>query len=323
MKTIKRIVVVLVALFISTIPALAQENKKDKSDFPVLTGPYLGQKPPDLIPEIFAPGIVSTENHEHSSLIISPNGKEIFWSVISAPLSNHSSHNIVFTKYENNHWSLPKTTLFSSQYKEDSPFISHDGKIIYFCSSRPFPGKSKLKDYEFWVAEKTNIGWSSPKLLGSPFTEESKTWQPSITNNGTIYFLGSLEGVQKKYGIYRSRFINGQYSKPELLNASINTEYPDWCPYIAPDESYLIFSSKRPGGYGGFDLYICFRRNDGSWVEPQNLGSEINQKYHERFPGVSPDGKYLFFTRPNGENNGDIYWVSTKIIEELKPKELK
>jgi Tol biopolymer transport system component len=302
------------------MPAMAQKNSKDKSEFLVLKGPYLGQKPPGLISEIFAPGVVSTGNHEHSSLIISPDGKEIFWSVISAPLSNHSSHKIVFMKYKNNHWLLPKTASFSGQYKDNYPFMSPDGNIIYFCSNRPFPGKSKSKDYELWFAERTCTGWSDPRLLGYPFTEENKTLQPSITNNGTIYFLGYLEGVQKKYGIYRSRFINGQYSKPELLNESINTEYPDWCPYIAPDESYLIFSSKRPGGYGGFDLYISYR-NDGSWVEPQNLGSEINHKYHERFPGVSPDGKYLFFTRPNGENNGDIYWVSTKIIEELKSKE--
>ena len=323
MKTIKKLIVVLLALFISTAPSLAQENTKDKSDFPVLKGPYLGQKPPGLIPVIFAPGVVSTENHEHSSLIISPNGKGIFWSVISAPLSENSTHKIVFMRYENNHWSPPKTASFSGLYKDDFPFMSPDGKRIYYCSKRPFPGKRKSKDYELWFVKRTNTGWSDPGLLGKPFTEESKTWQPSITNKGTIYFLGYLEGVQRNYEIYRSSFTNGQYSKPELLNKSINTEYPDWCPYIAPDESYLIFSSKRPGGYGGFDLYISYRRNDGSWVEPQNLGSEINHKYHERFPGVSPDGKYLFFTRPNGENNGDIYWVNAKIIEELKPEELK
>ena len=268
---------------------LAQEKTKDKSDFPVLKGPYLGQKPPGLIPEIFAPGIVSTENHEHSSLIISPDGKEIFWSVISAPLSNQSSHKIVFTKYENSHWSPPKTASFSGQYKDDHPSISLDGKKIYFCSNRPFPGKKKSKDYEFWVAERTNIGWSAPKLLGSPFTEEISTRQPSLTNNGTIYFLGYLEGVERKYGIYRSNFKGGQYSKPALLNESINTKYPDWCPYIAPDESYIIFSSKRPGGHGGFDLYISYRRNDESWGESKNMGPKINHRYHERFPGISPD----------------------------------
>ncbi|MFC2142513.1 TolB family protein [Acidobacteriota bacterium] len=301
----------------------ARNIKNEEKEFPILEGPYLGQKPPGMMPEIFAPGVVSTENHEHSSLIMSTDGKEIFWSVISTPLSNQSSHKIVFMKYENNHWYPPKTVSFSGKYKDNCPFMSPDGKIIYFCSNRPFPGKRKSKDYELWFAKRTNSGWSDPRLLGNPFTEEIKTWQPSITDNGTIYFLGYLEGVQKEYGIYRSRFINGQYSKPELLNKSINTEYPDWCPYIAPDENYLIFSSKRPGGYGGFDLYISYQRNDGSWIEPQNLGSKINHKYHERFPGVSPDRKYLFFTRPNDENNGDIYWVDSKFIEELKPEDLK
>jgi len=315
--------ILFIFFLILTVTSSVHSQTDTEKSFPILKGPYLGQKPPDLLPKIFAPGVVSTENHEHSSLIISPNGKEIFWSVISAPLSDNSSHKIVFLKYENNHWSPPKIASFSGQYKDDFPFMSPDGNKIYFCSNRPFPGKSNSKEYELWFVERTNIGWSDPRLLGHPFTEENRTWQPSITINGTIYFLGYLEGVQRNYGIYRSSITNGQYSKPELLNKSINTEYPDWCPYIAPDEIYLIFSSKRSGGYGGFDLYISFHRNDGSWIEPQNLGSEINQKYHERFPGVSSDGKYLFFTRPNGEKNGDIYWVSAKIIEELKPIELK
>ena len=86
-------------------------------------------------------------------------------------------------------------------------------------------------------------------------------------------------------------------------------------------KAILSFLQKDREDMAGL-IYI-YRKSDGSWIEPQNLGSEINKKYHERFPGVSPDGKYLFFTRPNGENNGNIYWINAKIIEELKPIELK
>ena len=78
-------------------------------------------------------------------------------------------------------------------------------------------------------------------------------------------------------------------------------------PYIAPDESYVIFDGIRPSGYGDCDLYISFNKN-GIWTEAYNLGSKINSEMCEMTPSVSPDGKHLFFHR--GEDvKGDIYWV--------------
>jgi Tol biopolymer transport system component len=127
------------------------------------------------------------------------------------------------------------------------------------------------------------------------------------------------------------------------LGSGINSEFNDWCPYIDPDEEYLIFSSNRPGGYGRLDLWVSFRQPDETWGEPLNLGPEINSDDNERFPHMSPDGKYLFFvskktpfeelTREpvkikdlnemsrsitNGLSN--IYWVDAGIIEELRLK---
>ncbi|MFH1942199.1 MAG: hypothetical protein ABIL68_08835 [bacterium] len=92
--------------------------------------------------------------------------------------------------------------------------------------------------------------------------------------------------------------------------------------FIASDESYIIMESfGGGGGYGGADLYICFNLKDGSWSEPVNLGPKINLSGHERFPSITPDGKYLFFLRVS--NGSDFYWVDIKIIEEFKPDELK
>jgi hypothetical protein len=304
--------------------SLTQDDSLESADFPVLTGPYLGQEQPGLIPKIFAPGVVSTINHEHSSLIVSPDGKEIFWSEITAPLSDQSLHRIVFTRQVDGCWAHPQTATFSGQHKDDYPFMSPDGSRLFFCSNRPSSDKSKEgRGHDIWFTKRTNTGWSAPELLGYPFTGEAKTWEPSVTNSGVMYFLGYHKDDQRDYGIYRSSIVGEQYAEPELLNESINTEYPDRCPYIAPDESYLIFSSKRPGGYGGFDLYVSFRSKNGSWIEPHNLGPDVNLKYHERFPGVSPDGRFLFFTRPNGKNNGDIYWVDARVLDDLKPEALK
>lgn len=142
---------------------------------------------------------------------------------------------------------------------------------------------------------------------------------------------------------------HGKYSPPENIGNhenAINTDYHEVDPFIAPDESYLIFTSNRPGGFGDADLYICYRKPDGAWTKAINMGPSINTEAVEFCPSVTPDGKYLFFSSNRllfqrysnhpisydekikildspGNGRGDIYWVSAKIIESLKPKELK
>ena len=138
--------------------------------------------------------------------------------------------------------------------------------------------------------------------------------------------MGYLEGQWINLGIYRAELVNGEYAKPEVLPPSINTlkGIRNWTPYIAPDESYLIFCSTRglPASDQG-DLYICFRRPDGSWTDPVSLGEPINSTEMERFPAVSPDGKYLFFTRDTPGHDEDVYWVSAGIIGKLKAKAIQ
>jgi hypothetical protein len=93
-------------------------------------------------------------------------------------------------------------------------------------------------------------------------------------------------------------------------------------PYIAPDESFLLFSSMRPDGYGDFDLYVSYKKPNKTWTKARNLGTTINTTARESVSVVSPDGQYLFFiSRRNGI--GEFFWVDAKIIEELKPEELK
>jgi Tol biopolymer transport system component len=95
----------------------------------------------------------------------------------------------------------------------------------------------------------------------------------------------------------------------------------NWTPYVDPDDSYIIFSSNREGEFGEGDLYISFHnKSSGTWSEPVNMGGNINTRAQERFPSVSPDGKYLFFTRWTPDHNQDVYWVSAGIIEKLRAK---
>jgi Tol biopolymer transport system component len=98
----------------------------------------------------------------------------------------------------------------------------------------------------------------------------------------------------------------------------------NWAPFIAPDESYLIFCSTRGlPDYDEGDLFISFRQPGGSWTDPVTMGEPINTNQMERFSALSPDGKYLFFTRWTPDYDEDVYWVSASIIDKLKAKAIK
>ena len=118
-----------------------------------------------------------------------------------------------------------------------------------------------------------------------------------------------------------SRLKDGKREEPKLLGKNINTGKWTAHPFIAPDESYLIWDSERDNGYGKSDLYISFRQQDGSWGTAINMGAKINTDGTENGAYVSPDGKYLFFNSPISKNNSGIYWVDAQIIETLRPKQ--
>ena len=110
-----------------------------------------------------------------------------------------------------------------------------------------------------------------------------------LTKDGTMYFFSNRKGGFGKSDIYHSRLENGEYKVVKNLSSPVNSEFSDYDSFIAPDESYLIFSSDRPGGYGKYnDIYITFRKKDGTWTEPKNLGydfrdSGINKRHFKLF----------------------------------------
>ena len=142
---------------------------------------------------------------------------------------------------------------------------------------------------------------------------------PTLTARGDLYFCSRREGGQGRHDIYRARLVDGRFARPENLGSPINSEASDFDPYVAPDESYIIFASDRPGGLGNADLYIRFRGKDGAWSEPRNMGAPVSSPYLDYAPMLSPDGKYLFFTSGRGGAD-DIYWVDARVIDAMRPR---
>ena len=86
----------------------------------------------------------------------------------------------------------------------------------------------------------------------------------------------------------------------------------------------MILSSRRPPSVGNGDLFVSFRLDDGSWGKPIHLGDVINTDAHEFCPMVTPDGKYLFFSRLHGASwetatGGNVYWVDLDILDQFRP----
>ncbi len=307
-----------VALLMLLCTTLLQAQ--NTNEFPVLEGKYLGQTPPGNVPEIFAPGIISTDTTiEHGSPTFSPDGKQVFWQSNYRQKDKETEIFLNTMHCIEGQWTKTETSTFGGM-----PAFSPDGKQIYFI---PFDTEN---DKGLYMATKQDIGWSEPKSLDllNRFPELKYLYGPSVTDKEVLYFFAHAEGLDthNNFGIYRSELIDGEYTKPELLPSSINLTGGtfNWTPFIAPDESYLLFSSNRlnPDKDWG-DIYISFRKFDGSWTEAINLGSGINSARQERFPYVSPDGKYLFFTRWVGRGNEDIMWVTSEIIKELRKNHLK
>ena len=308
-----------------------------KDDFPVLKGPYLGQRPPGMIPEIFAPGIISHGFHENG-IIFSSDGNELLYSTSD---SKYAFKTFIYLKQENYEWSPPDMAPFSGDYYDHSAFFSSDGKKLYFSSTRPVSSGSDLKnDLDVWVVERDGKSWGKPVHLEGPLNTDKSEQITSIAANGTIYLRTNYENG--KWSIYISRWENGQYTGAEKLGNTINSGYNEGNPFVSPDERFLLFKSSRPGGYGATDLYVSFRQQDNTWGEPINLGDKINSPEYELEPRLSPDGKYLFFTsfrKPDASvfkgksydelmvlyrsplnGYGTLYWVDAKIIEEFKPR---
>ncbi|WP_223107371.1 hypothetical protein [Marixanthomonas sp. SCSIO 43207] len=284
-------------ILVMVVNACKSEIKETKENN-FLTGQrsILGQKPPDLIPIPFAPGIVTSAGWEYGG-VFSPDMKEFYFLRKNERIKEQE---FVVFKNEGGKWN---ETVISN--RQGQPFVSPNGQTLHLG------GRFKERN--------KNGTWSKIKKLQTPF-DNLPIMRLTASSKGTYFFD---EFKQDYTGDIRySRLIEGKYEEPKLLSKKINTGR-SFHPFIAPDESYLIFDSYREDGYGSSDIYISYREDDGTWGEPINLGNKINTAAWEASATVTPDGKYLFFNRivgPEEDGNVDIFWVDTHFIEVLKLK---
>jgi hypothetical protein len=276
-----------------------------------------------MTPEVFAPGTVSTPDHEHSPLIFSPDLREAVWSVFPVPLG--SGNQDIFNVYmEDDEWVGPIRIPFSSGNPRGSPTLSPAAKVLFYLEQDPdAPGDVRPRPQILWRVERSpDHGWGRRERVTDllPQSDGRITMRFGFSDNGNLYYDlgGRRNDGQEDWGIWMRECRDGRYGAPVALGNGINDGTWNWTPFIAPDESYLIWSSNRMRTSDDGDLYISFRTADDQWTPPVTMGQTINTPGMERFPSVSPNGKYFFFVRNLPESRGDFFWVDAKVIELLR-----
>jgi hypothetical protein len=189
--------------------------------------------------------------------------------------------------------------------------------------------------------DRVGRSWGEPHPVEAPLAFQSNEYYPSVTAGGELYFTSKRDDGVGGEDIWRVSPEGDGYGSPQPVPGGVNTERDEFNAFVAPDGSYLIFSSwGREDGYGGGDLYISFRENAGEFGEAVNMGPRINSSSLDYSPYVSPDASTFFYSsrrtlleRPSqpwtyenlrtalaapGNGLGDILRVDASVIDSLR-----
>jgi hypothetical protein len=254
-----------------------------------LKGPYLGQPVPGIVPTAFAPGIVSKEGAKVSACTFSPDGKEFYFT--------KGNEEIMASRLTEQGWTYPAPFSISAGHRALEPHVTLDNKRIYWNWDCP------AHIGGIYVAERIADGWSAARYAGpGMFVSSSRDGNVYVTHLGTQSDYVS-RAIMDGDCIVGYEDLKGGIEKMRRRSDSVAH------PCIAPDGSYILFDIG-----GGPHLFVSFIRQDGTWGEPIDL-SQHGFDIKAGIASISPDGKYLFFGQ-----EGVLYWVSTQVVEELRPK---
>ena len=305
MKKMDKYLIILQALLFSfCINAQAEK-------IPGLTGPYLGQKPPGMEPEIFAPGIVSGKGHTHGSPAVSHDLRMIYWDERE---HENTHHKIYYSRYVSGCWTIPQSMSFTDKWDGDTPVLSPNGHRLFFNSRRPTLENPDSKRERIWYVEvRGDTEWSEPKPVSLAVNNDFLHWQVSLDKEENMYFGSERSGSLGLDDIFYSAYEDGEYCETQNLGKPVNSKYHESTPFVDPDGKYLLFVRRIARKDC---IHISHKSENGKWSAPINL-TEKYPDFYGTCPRVTPDGKYIFINRY--ENRcANIYWFDAKVIDEFR-----
>jgi hypothetical protein len=295
-------------LMILVIVQACTQKATDHNDFWESKNAYFGQTPPGEVPQIFAPNMLTDSGIVLSRVVFSKNGKEFYYTVAKHWFDSEGTV-VKCLSYDGEKWQEPKIIA----EKVSNPTLSPDESKMYFGGP-----KSSV-----WRSERVKGSWSEPKEF---LNKDYGLYNFMPTNSGTFYVGSNGTGGSKQdYSTYD--FCTFQMNKTDTtiqslgqpLNSSVGF---DGDLYISPDESFIILSANETPTFE-CELWISFRKADKTWSNPKSLGSAINDGLAHRFGQyVTPDKKYLIYTKGTSEKDCHFYWVRfDRLLEKLRKEE--
>jgi hypothetical protein len=253
----------------------------------------------DPVPQVFAPGVISGPSDDLASTF-TPDGKTVLFF-----RSNSSDYDILISHFDGKAWSQPEIAPFSGKWRDLEPAMAPDGSYLIFASSRPKPGSDTPPDGNWggqahpgrggnlWRVDRKGDGWGEPQRLPDTVNRSGSVFSPAIAANGDLYFMETA-GEGMHFRLFMSALKDGVYQPPVPLPFTAG-QWGGADPTVAPDESFLVYSSNRPPTPDKQqDLFIVFRK-DGVWGEPQHLPDSINALAPSTEARLGADGHTLYF----------------------------
>ena len=244
----------------------------------------------------------------------SPDGKTVFFGK-----STGETITIFVSEKIGGRWTTPKVAPFSGTYRDLEPAFAPNGQYVIFASNRPSVPGGKVIDGNYngashagggghlWKVELRGHKWNTPTSLPEVINSSDSTFSPSITQDGSLYFMRPAVSGEK-FHLYRAQLHAGQYSVPERVSFSDLDTFGDFDPAITKDERFIVFSSARPPAPPHqTDLFIAYREN-GKWSEPVDLRLELSGDVYGIEARLAPDEKTLYFTngrKLSSDDSGD------------------
>ncbi|MEQ8205485.1 MAG: hypothetical protein RIA65_04860 [Woeseia sp.] len=265
----------------------------------------------DNTPQLFLPGAVSSELPEFA-VTFAPDGNEVYFNRTNA---ERTELKIYRSRKVGGRWSPPNVVSFSGEYRDVDPFITADGRRLYFSSNRPRKGTDG-SSFSTWYVERTANGWSEPIDPGPPLNSNATDIYVTATRDGLLVFNSQRDGVNR---VYTARETSGVWQDPQPLRFGSVESAGN--PRISADGEYMLMVQVQERT--GPDLFYSCKYDDG-WREPVALPAIINSEFADFAPAIDPAGESLFFTserpgmlgpQPAGVRPpGDIYKVSLAAV---------
>jgi hypothetical protein len=276
-------------------------------------------------PEVFAPGVVSDEREQYR-ITFTLSGDTAYFGAGEGFFPQTREAHIDRSIRIGGEWQMPEVASFSGHYSDIDPFITPDGRHLYFSSIRPTGSASDAEDstgdvVDLWRVPREEGRWGSPERLA--ISTPADDLYPSLDQHGNLYFANPVprgEGPGH-WRIVVARATPEGFAEPEPVRGGVNSER-SWAfnPAVSPDGRQMVFTRLDPvepqaTGFG--ELYLSRLDEAGEWSEAVNLGRPVNTPMDEYHPSFSADGTTLYFVRRDVSAetpNGKLYRITARIL---------